>query len=67
MNKQELTQSMKSKYGDFMSMNEIAEYLKIDRSTARAWMYGLAYLPCGRSKRFCVSDIAGRIVERSKV
>ena len=67
MNKQELTQSMKSKYGDFMSMNEIAEYLKIDRSTARQWMYGLAYLPCGRSKRFCVSDIAGRIVERSKI
>lgn len=67
MNKQELTQSMKSKYGDFLTMNEIAEFLKIDRSTARQWMCGLSFIPCGTSKRFCVSDVAGRIMERSKV
>ena len=67
MDKRQIEQSMKSKYGDFLTMNEIAEYLKIDRSTARQWMHGLSFIPCGRSKRFCASDIAGRIVERSKI
>jgi len=67
MNKQELTQSMKSKYGDFLTLNEIAEFLKIDRSTARQWVYGLEFLPCGRAKKFYVSDIAGRLMERMEV
>jgi len=67
MNRQELTQSMKSRYGDFLTISEMAEFLKVDRGTVRQWMYGVPYLPCGKAKKFCASDIAQRLIERSKI
>jgi len=57
---------MTTQYGDFLTVGETAEYLRIDRSTARGLLNGLPYLPVGRKKLFSASDIAQRIKEREQ-
>lgn len=66
MNKQEMIRSMKSQYGDFLSMNEVASYLRIDRGTARQLLYGVPYLPMGRKKLFSASDVATRVKSKER-
>lgn len=58
---------MTTQYGDFLTVGETAEYLRIDRGTARGLLNGLPYLPIGRKKLFSVTDIAQRIKEREQI
>ncbi len=67
MDKQQLIRSMTTQYGDFLTVGEMAEYLRIDRGTARGLLNGLPYLPIGRKKLFSVTDIAQRIKEREQI
>ena len=62
MNKQELTKTF-SKYGDFVSVNDVADCMRIDRGTARQFLFGLDFIPCGRKKLYHISDIAQRLIE----
>ena len=63
MNKQQVKRSLEQK-GEFLSLTDIAEVIGIDRGTARAWMYGVPYLPVGRKKLFHTADVAERIMEK---
>ena len=67
MDKQQMIRSMATQYGDFLMVGEVAEYLRIDRGTARGLLNGLPYLPIGRKKLFSVADIAQRIKEREQI
>ena len=64
MNKQDIKRSIEQKYGAFVNVTEVAEYLKVDRGTARGVLNGLAYLPNGREKQYFTGDVADRIMER---
>lgn len=63
MDKQQITRELNAEYGSFVSVTEVAEYLRVDRSTARKWMYGVSYLPCGTKKLYHVNDIAERLMQ----
>jgi len=58
---------MTTQYGDFLMVGEVAEYLRIDRGTARNLLNGLPFLPVGKKKLFSVVDIATRIKERERI
>lgn len=66
MDKQQITRELNAEYGSFVNVTEVAKYLRVDRSTARAVLYGTPYLPNGRAKLYHASDVARAITERSK-
>lgn len=63
MTKMELRKSLERSGKDFLGLYEIAEALGIDRSTARKWMHGVSYLPCGKKKLYHTNDIAERLMQ----
>lgn len=67
MDKQQIVRNMTSRYGDFVTVNETAQYLRVDRGTARGLLNGLPYLPIGRKKLFNVADVAQRIKEKERI
>lgn len=67
MDRQQITRELTTEYGSFVRVGEVAEYLRIDRGTARAILYGTPFLPNGRAKLYHVADVARAITERSKV
>lgn len=67
MDKRSIRERLKTEYGDFVCVNEVAEFLRIDRSTARQLINGVPYLPLGRKKLFFIGDVAERIVERKRI
>ena len=66
MDKQTLIRDMKSRYGSFMSVNDTAEFVGKHRNTVRELLYGLPYL-YGRPKRYAITDVADRIMERMTI
>ena len=64
MTKQEVRRSIEERYGAFINVGEVAEYLGVDRSTARAYLHGLTYLPNGKEKKYFVGDVSQRLMER---
>lgn len=66
MDRQQITRELTSEYGSFVRVGEVADYLRIDRSTARAILYGTPFLPNGRAKLYHVADVARAITERSR-
>ena len=64
MNKQEIKQELKSEYGNFICVNEVASFLRIDRGTARSVLYGLPHITFGNKKMYSADDVAGRLMER---
>lgn len=67
MDKQQIARELNSAYGNFVNVTEVSQYLRIDRGTARAILRNTPFLPNGREKLYHTSDVARRIVERSKV
>ena len=67
MDRQQISRELTSEYGSFVRVGEVAKYLRIDRGTARAILYGTPYLPNGRAKLYHASDVARAITERSKI
>lgn len=65
MDRQQIARELTSEYGNFVKVNEVASYLRIDRGTARAILYGVPYLPNGRAKLYHSSDVARAITERT--
>lgn len=63
MNKQDLTRAF-GRYGEFLSITDIAEIMKIDRGTVRGLMDGVPYVPIGRKKLYHIADIAEVIWSR---
>lgn len=63
MNKQDLTRAF-GKHGEFLSITDIAEIMKIDRGTVRGLMDGIPYVPIGRKKLYHIADIAEVIWSR---
>ena len=63
MNKQSMKQSLMRNGKDFLGLYEIAEIIGVDRSTARKWMHGISYLPCGTKKLYHVNDVAERLMQ----
>ena len=63
MTKQEVKASLAKHGKEFLSLGEVAEILGIDRGTARQWMSGVSYLPCGRRKLYHINDIAERLMQ----
>lgn len=55
-----------NRYGDFLTINQVAEYLGVDRSTARGILSGFEYIPNGKSKLFHKEDIAEAIYRRKQ-
>lgn len=66
MDRQQISRELTSEYGNFVRVGEVAKYLRVDRGTARAILYGTPYLPNGRTKLYHVSDVARAITERSR-
>lgn len=67
MDKKSIAQSIESRYGAFVNISEVAEYLRFDRGTVRALLGGLPYLKNGREKNYFARDVAERIWERREV
>ena len=51
----------------FLCVSEIARCLGMGQDHTRSLLAGLDYLPSGREKRYLISDVAERIVERKRV
>lgn len=67
MDKQQIIRSIVTQYGEFLTLTEVASFLRIDRGTARQLMNGMPYLPLGRKKLYNATDVAQRIRERTQV
>lgn len=63
MNRQAMRQSLERYGKDFLGLYEIAECIGIDRGTARQWMHGVSYLPCGRKKLYHINDVCERLMQ----
>lgn len=61
MNKQDMKASLLRNGKDFLGLYEIAEIIGVDRGTARRWMNGVGYLPCGRKKLYHINDVVERL------
>lgn len=66
MTAQDLQRRMESRFGSFISVGQVAEFLGCYRGTARTLLQGLEFIG-GRTHRYDTKDVAKRIVERSKV
>ena len=64
MTKQEIKNGIEKRYGAFVNVGEVSEYLGVDRGTARGFLYGLTYLPNGKEKKYFAGDVAQRLMER---
>jgi hypothetical protein len=67
MNKQEIMRDMKKDYGPFMTITDIAHYLRQGRDSARTLVSGLEYFNAGRAKKYFVGDVADRIMKKRAV
>lgn len=67
MTKTELRRSLERSGKDFLGLYEIAEILGIDRGTARQWMNGVSYIPCGRKKLYHANDVAERLMQLREI
>ena len=61
MNKQNVKRGLE-RYGDFLNVTQVAEWLSVDRGTARQYLAGLEYIPNGKEKKYHKDDIAERIM-----
>ena len=67
MTKQDVKRSIEERYGAFVNVGEVAEYLGVDRGTARGFLHGLSFIPNGREKKYFIGDVAQRLMERTRV
>lgn len=67
MDRLSLTQSIEQRYGAFVNVTEVAEFLKVHRGTARQILAGLPYLENGKEKNYFARDVADRLVERKRI
>lgn len=63
MKRQELVRDMRGEIGTFPNISQIAKYMSISRDKARVMVEGLDYIETGKSKRYFINDVAGRLME----
>ena len=63
MNKQSIERAF-GKHGEFLSVTEIAEIMKIDRGTVRGILQGVPYIPIGKKKLYAITDVAEVLYRR---
>lgn len=67
MTKQERIADLRKVFGQrrgVVNVNEVAEYMGVDRSTARrCYLKGLEYVSTGRTKWYDIGEVAGRLME----
>ncbi len=67
MQKQEVVRDMKSEVGSFPNISQIAKYLSVSRNTAKEMVAGLEFIEDGRSRRYFVNDVAGRLLQQKSI
>lgn len=67
MNRKELVRDMKGEIGSFPSTSQIAKYMRVSRDKVRNMVAGLEYIEDGKSKRYFVNDVVGRLLEQKGV
>ena len=67
MDKNSLAQDIEKKYGAFLNVNEVAEYMSIHRNTARERLVGIPYVGNGKEKKYFFKDVAEMIAERKRI
>ena len=65
MNKQDIRRGLE-RYGDFLTISDVAGFLGVYRGTARGILSGLEYIPNGRSKLYHREDVAEAIYRRKE-
>lgn len=56
------------KYGSFLSVQQFADFLGVDRKTARNdYLKGLEYVTTGKHKKYFVGDLVDVLMERKRV
>lgn len=67
MDKNSLANNIEKRYGAFLNVNEVAEYMSIHRNTARQRLVGIPYVENGKEKKYFYKDVAEMIAERKRV
>lgn len=67
MIRQEVIRNMQGAIGAFPNVSQIARYMHMSRDKVRLMVAGLEYIEDGRSKRYFVNDVAGRILQQKKI
>lgn len=67
MNRQELVRDMRQEIGTFPNISQIARYMSVSRDKARVMVEGLDFIETGKSKRYFVNDVAGRLLQMKGV
>lgn len=63
MNRAELVRDMRKEIGTFPTTSQIARYMGVSRDKVRVIVAGLEYIEDGRSKKYFINDIAGRLLK----
>ena len=63
MTKQQIRKSLE-RYGDFLNINQVSEFIGVHRGTARQMLCGLDYIPNGKEKLYYKDDIADAIYRK---
>ena len=67
MNRQDIVRDMKQETGSFPNISQIAKYMNVSRDKARDMVKGLEYIEDGRSRKYFVNDVVGRILQQKGV
>ena len=63
MNKTEIRKSLEKQGCDFLSMNQLADAMQLDRGTVRRMVDGLSFIRVGTKKLFYTADVAERLMQ----
>lgn len=66
MDRQTVIRDMKRDIGSFPNVSQIARYMRVSRDKAREMVKGLEYIEDGRSRKYFVNDVAGRILQNRR-
>ena len=61
-----MIRDIKKDIGSFPNISQIAKYMHVSRDRAREMVAGLEFIEDGRSKKYFVNDIAGRILQQRR-
>lgn len=67
MNRQELVRDMRQEIGTFPNISQIARYMSVSRDKVRVMVAGLEYIEDGRSRKYFVNDVVGRLLQQKGV
>lgn len=54
------------RYGDFLTVTQVADWLGVDRHTASQYLTGFDYLPNGKAKLYHKDDVTEMIMRKRR-